>query len=55
MGVGGESGKGDGERTLESDLVALERVHRLLEEGGILGRVSRDVEALKLNGDVDVL
>lgn len=42
-------------RTLESNLVPLERVHRLLKEGSILGRVARDVEALKLDGNVDVL
>lgn len=42
-------------RTLESDLVALERVHRAFEQSGVLGRVARDVESLKLDGNIQVL
>lgn len=42
-------------RTLESDLVPPERVHALLEERGVRRRVARDVEALELDGNVDVL
>lgn len=40
---------------LKSDLVALERVHRLLEQGRVLARVARDVELFKLDGDIEVL
>lgn len=45
----------DKRRTLQTNLVALQGVHGLLEEGLTGGRHARDVVLLPLNGGVDIV